>query len=152
MVGGGLLIVGFSQAADDGFDSKLAYPIIIVGVLGMIGAVANFLTTKRNAIIPAVSLVFTLQTKIKSDPTSSFLQRMFKIRTTLFFLMGSTFQSFAFLPSNYLLPQLFQGVRGSSPLSSGIQLLPFACCVAWSTVIGQSSHHIASLVSLTRNS
>lgn len=60
---------------------------------------------------------------------------MFKIRTTLFFLIGSTLQATAFIPTNYLLPQLFQGVRGSSALESGIQLLPFACCVAWMTVV-----------------
>ena len=62
---------------------------------------------------------------------------MFKNRTTLFFLLGSTFHAFAFIPSNYLLPQLFQGVRGASALGSGIQLLPYACCVAWNTVLGE---------------
>ena len=62
---------------------------------------------------------------------------MFKNRTTLFFLIGSTFHAFAFIPSNYLLPQLFQGVQGASALGSGIQLLPYACCVAWNTVLGE---------------
>ncbi len=64
---------------------------------------------------------------------------MFKNRTTLFFLIGSLLQAFAFLPSNYLLPQLFQGVRGASPLGSGLQLLPYAIGVAWTTVVGTST-------------
>jgi len=116
MSGGALLIVGFSQAADLGWGNPTAYGVIIGGVVSLAAAVVNFLTTKRNAIIPA---------------------RMFKIRTTLFFLIGSLFQAFAFIPSNYLLPQLFQGVRGAGALGSGIQLIPYACCVAWSTVVGE---------------
>jgi hypothetical protein len=55
MIGGALLIVGFSQAADNGFGNPSAYSVIIVGFLAMVGAVLNFLFTKRNAIIPAVS-------------------------------------------------------------------------------------------------
>ncbi|CAD6564136.1 MAG: hypothetical protein TREMPRED_003874 [Tremellales sp. Tagirdzhanova-0007] len=114
MAGGTLLIVGFSEAADIGFGDPSAYAVIAGGFIALTGAVINFLFTKRNAIIPA---------------------RMFKNRTTLFFLLGSTFHAFAFIPSNYLLPQLFQGVRGASALGSGIQLLPYACCVAWNTVL-----------------
>jgi len=62
---------------------------------------------------------------------------MFKNRTTLFFLIASTLHAVAFMPSNYLLPQMFQGVNGSGALRSGIDLLPYACGVSWSTVIGQ---------------
>ncbi|ORX37857.1 major facilitator superfamily domain-containing protein [Kockovaella imperatae] len=114
MSGGAILIVGFAQAADYGFDQPSSYALIIVGVILLAGAIVNFLTTKRNAIIPA---------------------RIFKNRTTFFFLTGSMLQAVAFLPANYLLPQLFQGVRGSDALQSGIELLPFACTVAWSTVV-----------------
>lgn len=64
---------------------------------------------------------------------------MFKNRTTLFFLISSTLHAVAFIPCNYLLPQLFQGVNGAGPLKSGIDLLPFACGVSWSTVVGQYS-------------
>jgi hypothetical protein len=63
---------------------------------------------------------------------------MFKNRTTLFFLIGSFLQALAFLPSNYLLPQMFQGVRGAGALDSGVQLLPYAVVVALSTVVGES--------------
>ncbi|ORY34911.1 major facilitator superfamily domain-containing protein [Naematelia encephala] len=114
MLSGALLIVGFSRAADYGFNTPSSYALIIVGVISMIGAIINFLLTDRNAVIPA---------------------RMFKNRTTLFFLIGSLLQAMAFLPANYLLPQMFQGVRGADALHSGIQLLPFACCVAWTTVV-----------------
>jgi len=61
---------------------------------------------------------------------------MFKIRTTLFFLIASLIHALAFIPSNYLLPQLFQGVRGSSALMSGVELLPFSILVAVGTIIG----------------
>ncbi|KAK4689236.1 hypothetical protein P7C73_g867, partial [Tremellales sp. Uapishka_1] len=114
MVSAALLIVGFSSAADDGFDKPEAIALIVVGGVTFGGAVVNFLYTKRMAIIPA---------------------RMFKNRTTLAFLIGSTLHATAFIPVNYLLPQMFQGVRGSDALHSGIQLLPFACCVAWMTVV-----------------
>ena len=64
---------------------------------------------------------------------------MFKNRTTLFFLIASTLHAVAFMPSNYLLPQMFQGVNGSGALQSGIDLLPYACGVSWSTVVGEST-------------
>lgn len=41
-----------------------------------------------------------------------------------------------FIPSNYLLPQLFQGVRGASPLDAGVELLPYSIMVSLGTVIG----------------
>ena len=116
MAAGSLLIVGFARAADFGFGVPSAYGVIAAGAVILACAVVNFLTTQRNAIIPA---------------------RIFKNRTTLFWLIGSLLQALAFLPANYLLPQLFQGVRGSDALQSGIELLPFACTVAWSTVIGE---------------
>ncbi|WWC95488.1 hypothetical protein V866_002352 [Kwoniella sp. B9012] len=114
MIASGLLIVGFSRAADFGFGQPASYGIIIAGAVVFVAAVVNFLTTKRNAIIPA---------------------RMFKNRTTAFFLLASTLHAAAFLAFNYLLPELLQGLRGDSPIQSGVHLLPFACCVAWMTVV-----------------
>ena len=55
MAGGTLLIVGFSEAADIGFGDPSAYAVIAGGFIALTGAVINFLFTKRNAIIPAVS-------------------------------------------------------------------------------------------------
>ncbi|EIW71642.1 hypothetical protein TREMEDRAFT_67877 [Tremella mesenterica DSM 1558] len=114
MAGAALLIVGFSTAADDGFKHPKAYAVIIVGGILFLSVIPNSLLTKRNAIIPA---------------------RMFKNRTTLFFLIGSTLHSTAFLPANYLIPQLLQGVRGLDAIQSGVQLLPFAVLVAVNTII-----------------
>jgi hypothetical protein len=61
---------------------------------------------------------------------------MFSNRTTLFFLIGSTLQATAFIPINFLLPQLFQGVSGANALTSGLMLLPFAFSVSICTTIG----------------
>jgi hypothetical protein len=55
MVGAALLIVGFATAADNGFGVPTAYAVIAAGVVVIIGVVVHSLTTKRNAIIPAVS-------------------------------------------------------------------------------------------------
>ncbi|KGB77960.2 hypothetical protein CNBG_4047 [Cryptococcus deuterogattii R265] len=109
-----LLIVGFSRAADYGFGTPTSYGIIIAGAVVFVAAIVNFLMTKRNAIIPS---------------------RMFKNRTTLFFLLGSALHATAFIPSNFLLPQMLQGLRGDTPLESGVHLLPYALLVAWMTVV-----------------
>jgi MFS family permease len=55
MIAGSLLIVGFSFAADHGFDDKVAVALIVVGGVAFFAACANCLITKRNAVIPAVS-------------------------------------------------------------------------------------------------
>lgn len=130
MSGAALLVVGFSQAADFGWSDPTAYGVIIAGAVLLAAAITNCLFTKRVAVIPAASLAITC---LKSTDH----QRMFKIRTTLFFLLGSLIHALAFIPSNYLLPQLFQGVRGSSALMSGIELLPFSILVAVGTIIGE---------------
>lgn len=114
MAGGALLITGFSWAADHGFHTAAAIAMIAVGGALLALTVVNSLLTKRNAVIPA---------------------RMFKTRTTLFFTIASTLHALAFIPSNILLPQFFQGVRGADALQSGIQLLPYAIFVSWSTVV-----------------
>ncbi|OCF41988.1 hypothetical protein I317_04180 [Kwoniella heveanensis CBS 569] len=114
MASSAMIIIGFSHAADYGFGQPASYGVIIGGAATFLLAVANFLTTKRNAIIPA---------------------RLFKNRTTAFFLLGSTLHAAAFLSFNYLLPEMLQGLLGDTPLDSGVHLLPFACLVAWMTVV-----------------
>ncbi|WWD17562.1 hypothetical protein CI109_102003 [Kwoniella shandongensis] len=114
MTGAALIIVGFSTAADDGFSSPRAYGVIIGGIVTMILAVVHFLTTKRNAIVPA---------------------RMLTTRTPLFFMFGSFFQSLMFMPAQFLLPQFFQGVGGASSLRSGIDLIPFSVTLAVAGII-----------------
>nr|ODN93914.1 hypothetical protein L203_00082 [Cryptococcus depauperatus CBS 7841] len=104
-----LVIVGFSTAADEGFGAKKAYAVIITGIGIMALAVIHFLTTKKNAIIPA---------------------RLLRTRTTLFFMIGSFFQSLIFMPSLFLLPQFFQGISGASSLRSGIDLVPYSIALS----------------------
>ena len=60
---------------------------------------------------------------------------MFKNRTTLFFLIGSLLHATAFIPSNWIIPEMLQGVRGVGAIGSGVQLLPFSCVVATCTVV-----------------
>lgn len=79
-----LLIVGFANAADYGFDEPSAYGVIAAGGVMFGLAVVNMLYTKRNAIIPAVGVAVASAFR-QADAS----QRMFKIRTTLFFLLAS---------------------------------------------------------------
>ena len=138
IIGTALLVVGFAQAADFGFGNASAYGVIIAGALLFALAIVNCLYTKRVAIIPAVSTTLCAKASpLERDLTP---QRMFKIRTTFFFLIGSLLHALAFIPSNYLLPQMFQGVRGDSPLRSGVHLLPFSMTVAFGTVVGELHH------------
>lgn len=131
IAGAALLVVGFAEAADFGWGNPSAYGVITAGAVIMVAAIVNCLFTNRIAVIPAVSVKALLM-------GTTDLQRMFKIRTTSFFLLASLLQAMAFLPANYLLPQLFQGVRGSSALRSGLELLPFSVIVALGTIIGAS--------------
>ncbi|GMK54012.1 hypothetical protein CspeluHIS016_0105980 [Cutaneotrichosporon spelunceum] len=114
MVSSSLLIVGFSFAADHGFQYVPSIALIVVGGVLFVAAIINCLLTKRTAVIPA---------------------RLFKTRTTLFYTIASTLHAAAFIPCNVVLPQFFQGVHGANALQAGIQLLPFAVFVSWSTVV-----------------
>ncbi|WWC89598.1 uncharacterized protein L201_004523 [Kwoniella dendrophila CBS 6074] len=119
MAAAALVVVGFSNAADYGFGSKTAYGVIIGGVVTTAIAVIHFLTTKKNAVIPA---------------------RMLKTRTPLFFTFGSFFLSLMFMPATFLLPQFFQGIGGASSLKSGVDFIPF--CVGltvFSIIAGEIS-------------
>lgn len=87
---------------------------------------------------------------------------MFSNRTTLFFLIGSLLQATAFIPINFILPQLFQGVTGADSLTSGLMLLPFAFSVSICSTIGKSEsntvisasliHQVAISIPVTRSS
>ncbi|KAK8864562.1 hypothetical protein IAR55_001812 [Kwoniella newhampshirensis] len=100
-----LIIIGFSNAADHTFSQPSAYGTIIGGVIAMAGAIINFFYTERVPLCPP---------------------DLFRRRTPLLFLLSSFVQAIAFLPSSYLLPQLFQGVRGVSALGAGVDMVPFA--------------------------
>lgn len=64
MIAGAMLIVGFSEAADYGFSTPRSYSIIIVGAVFFCLSIAHFLTTKRVAIIPAVSSPWSTESSI----------------------------------------------------------------------------------------
>lgn len=109
-----LFIVGFSSAADKGFAHPISYALIAAAGALTVLLFLHILFTKRNAIIP---------------------KRMLKLRTTVFFLIASFFNSFMFMPAVYLLPQFFQGVMGDNALQSGIQLIPMLVCVSGASMI-----------------
>ncbi|WWC61572.1 uncharacterized protein I303_104156 [Kwoniella dejecticola CBS 10117] len=114
-----LIVVGFSNAADEGFDSKSAYGVIIAGVVTTGLTVAHCITTKKNAIIPA---------------------RLLRTRTPLFFTFGSFFLSVMFMPATFLLPQFFQGVGGATSLKSGVDFIPFCLgLIIFSVLAGEIS-------------
>ena len=54
MGGASLLVVGFSIAADSGFDTPESYAIIIVAVVFIASSFVNFAYTSRIPIIPPV--------------------------------------------------------------------------------------------------
>lgn len=114
MVVAALYIVGFSSAADKGFNNVMSYALIATAGGLTLLLLLHILFTKRNAIIPP---------------------RMLKVRTTVFFLIASFFNSFMFMPAVYLLPQFFQGVMGDDALQSGIQLIPMLVCVSGASMI-----------------
>lgn len=66
MVGSALLIVGFSFAADHGFQYAPSIALIVVGGVMFCAAIANCLVTKRVAVIPAVSSSVS-----RADPSAS---------------------------------------------------------------------------------
>ena len=54
MVASTLLILGFSFAADNGFEEPMSYGCIAGGGVAFIGLLVHCFTTKRTAIIPKV--------------------------------------------------------------------------------------------------
>ncbi len=108
MGGAILVVVGFSVAADSGFQTPHSYSIIIPAIVLLAGSFVNFACTGRTPIIPPVSQAFIFFEWRWADKEP---QRIFKIRTTALFLLSTFLSSTCFFPTNFLLPQLFQGVR-----------------------------------------
>jgi hypothetical protein len=63
-------VVGFSSAADDGFGAASAYGVIIAGMVVLVASFVHYLTTKRNAIIPAVRHCQTTRLILANDEDS----------------------------------------------------------------------------------
>jgi len=49
-----LLVVGFANAADFGFDTAISYAFLVVGGVLAVATVVHSVTTTRNAIFPRV--------------------------------------------------------------------------------------------------
>ncbi|GAA5974111.1 hypothetical protein JCM11641_003442 [Rhodosporidiobolus odoratus] len=98
-----VLLVGFTNG-ESSWSSPGTIACLAVGPVILVAACFQELRTKRSAIIPP---------------------RLFKTRTTAGVLGGVFFQGFAFISLSYYGPLYFQ-VLGSSPLLSGIEMMPFS--------------------------
>ncbi|GAA5894859.1 uncharacterized protein JCM6883_002235 [Sporobolomyces salmoneus] len=103
IVGLVVLLFGFSFGESD-WSSVNTIVCLTVGCATLGAAVFVELTTKRSPIIPP---------------------RLFKIRTSAAALIGTWVQSFSFMALSYYQPLYFQAL-GSSPLMSGVRLMPFS--------------------------
>ncbi|BGP13229.1 hypothetical protein JCM10213v2_001148 [Rhodosporidiobolus nylandii] len=97
------LLVGFSLGESD-WSAPATIACLVVGPVVLLAAIANELTTKRSPIIPP---------------------RIFRIRSAAGILIGVFFQGFAFISLSFYEPLYFQAL-GSSPLMSGVELMPFS--------------------------
>ncbi|BGO88825.1 hypothetical protein NBRC10512_002180 [Rhodotorula toruloides] len=98
-----VLLVGFTSG-ETSWSSAQTIACLVVGVCTLLAAVGVELKTKRSPIIPP---------------------RLFRIRTSAALLIGVFFQAFGFIPLSYYEPLYFQAL-GSSPLMSGVLMMPFS--------------------------
>ncbi|GAA5850767.1 hypothetical protein JCM8547_009084 [Rhodosporidiobolus lusitaniae] len=107
-----LLLVGFTNGESSWSTASTIAPLV-VGIVVLLVACYVEITTKRSAIIPP---------------------RLFRTRTSAAILVGVFFQAFAFISLSYYAPLYYQ-VLGSSPLMSGVELMPFSVGTALFSVI-----------------
>ncbi|GAA6062990.1 hypothetical protein JCM10212_004972 [Sporobolomyces blumeae] len=98
-----ILLFGFSSG-ETNWSSAETIACLSVGCGVLVIAILVELKTKRSPIIPP---------------------RLFKIRTSASIFIGTFCQSFAFMALSYYEPLYFQA-RGSTPLMSGVRLMPFS--------------------------
>ncbi|GAA5957862.1 hypothetical protein JCM21900_001290 [Sporobolomyces salmonicolor] len=98
-----VLLVGFTSG-ETNWGSAQTIACLVVGIVVLLGAVYVEATTKRSPIIPP---------------------RLFRIRTSASICIGVFFQSISFISLSYYQPLYYQ-VLGSSPLMSGVRLMPFS--------------------------
>ncbi|GAA5886236.1 hypothetical protein JCM5296_003531 [Sporobolomyces johnsonii] len=98
-----VLLIGFTSG-ETNWGSAQTIACLVVGVAVLLGAVYVEVTTKRSPIIPP---------------------RLFRIRTSASICIGVFFHSIAFISLSYYQPLYYQ-VLGSSPLMSGVRLMPFS--------------------------
>jgi len=97
------LLLGFCQS-ENGWDRPATIALLLVGLVTIVIAVAFEMWTKRSPIIPP---------------------RLFKTRTTQLIIFTAFVHSFAFFSAAFYLPLYFQ-IRGASPTTSGVLIIPFA--------------------------
>ncbi|GAA6030021.1 hypothetical protein JCM8097_009218 [Rhodosporidiobolus ruineniae] len=112
VVGLVVLLFGFSNG-ETSWSSPATIACIVVGVVVLACAIVVETRTKRSAIIPP---------------------RLFKTRTSAAVVIGVFMQAFAFIAASYYYPLYFQAL-GSSPLMSGVRLIPFSVGTALFGVI-----------------
>ncbi|PPQ66125.1 hypothetical protein CVT26_010926 [Gymnopilus dilepis] len=99
------IIIGFSFATQVGWSSPLIPSLITVGTIILLCAAFYEKRTTRDCLFP---------------PTA------FKNMTTVSILLISFFHNVAFTAGTFYLALFYQAAHGSSPLQSGLQLLPYS--------------------------
>ncbi|GAA6054990.1 hypothetical protein JCM3770_000481 [Rhodotorula araucariae] len=107
-----VILVGFTSG-EQSWDRPQTIACLVVGAATLGAAVFVELRTKRSPIIPP---------------------RLFRIRTSAALLIGVFVQSYSFIAMSYYQPLYFQAL-GSSPLMSGVLLMPFSVGTAFFGVI-----------------
>ena len=98
-----VLLVGFTSG-EASWSSAQTIACLVVGIVLLGLAICVELKTKRSPIIPP---------------------RLFRIRTSAGLLLGCFLHSFSFISLSYYEPLYFQAL-GSTPLMSGVLLMPFS--------------------------
>lgn len=105
-----LFLFGFSHAETNGFNTATTISLIVVGGCVLpLPVIWAFYAEKR---YPHIRPIFP--------------PRLFRTRTTILIMFTVVLHGFAFFATTYQLPVFFQATRGTSPLLSGIYMLPYA--------------------------
>lgn len=107
-----VLLVGFTSG-EASWSSAQTIACLVVGIVLLGLAICVELKTKRSPIIPP---------------------RLFRIRTSAGLLLGCFLHSFSFISLSYYEPLYFQAL-GSTPLMSGVLLMPFSVGTAFFGVL-----------------
>lgn len=119
-----VLLVGFTSG-EASWSSAQTISCLVVGVVVLGVAICVELRTKRSPIIPP---------------------RLFRIRTSAGLLLGCFLHSFSFISLSYYEPLYFQAL-GSTPLMSGVLLMPFSVGTA---VVGVLAGFLAARIKRTK--
>lgn len=113
MGGTSVLVIGFSFAGNSSWTSPRTLGLLISGATAFILAGIYESFQKENALIPS---------------------GIFKQFTVINILVISILHNFAFTAGTYYIPLYYQALHGTSPLVSGMQVLPFSLGAALVTI------------------